>query len=90
MIEPTKCPVHPQSDQSLLGAQWAAKDPMLLHVGNKDGSDCADMQTDQLFAGSIHHLSRHMAKPTKWPVHPANSDWPSTQSDKSLRCALNG
>ena len=38
--------VSAQSDQSLLCAQWVAKDPSFIHVDSEDWSDWADAQAD--------------------------------------------
>ena len=38
-----------QSDQSLLCAQWVAKDPRFLHADSEDCSDWADAQADLSF-----------------------------------------
>ena len=39
-------PIHPVWSESLLCAQWVAKDPSFLHADSEDWSDWADAQAD--------------------------------------------
>ena len=68
-----------QSDQSLLGALWVAKDPKRLHADGSDWSDC----------GGRRDMSHDMTKPTKWVCaqRRLRSAWASAQSDQSSLCA---
>ena len=49
-------------------------------------------ETDIAVKTNYTHMSRDMTKPTKWVCaqRRLRSAWASTQSDQSLRCALNG
>ena len=54
VTKPTKWHMHPAKtwinfgirSESLLFAQWVAKDPSFLHADSEDGSDWADAQAD--------------------------------------------
>ena len=49
--------IHPAWSESLLCAQWVAKDPSFLHADSKDCSDWADAQVDpSLRWGTCHFV----------------------------------
>ena len=95
-----------QSDQSLhCSAQWVAKDPRFLHADSEDSDQTGPMpRLIWVFAGhtpvllvlsccgSFEPQQHLVTKPTKWlcAQQRLRSAWASTQSDQSLRCALNG